>query len=87
MVDDTFDEDCWNCGETHSGPCALSDEEEADRLDREEEERTCIGPLCINPHYSHSRSECETEEMARAFYEEMEADYAARAESRGAKEE
>lgn len=50
--------------------------DESERLDREEEERTCIGRAagCINPHYSHGRSECETEETVKAYYDEMEAD-------------
>ena len=39
-------------------------EEVAERLDREEEERTCIGAGCLNPHYEHSRWECFTEEDA-----------------------
>ena len=74
MTDDSYDEECWTCGEVHSGPCELSDEEEAERLDREEEERTCIGPDCINPHHDHQRWECFTAESVKAFYDEMEAD-------------
>ena len=73
-MDDTHDEDCWNCGEAHSGPCVEDPNDIADRLDREEEERTCVGEGCINPHYTHGRDECFTVEEARQAMEDMEAD-------------
>ena len=78
-LDDTYDEDdddCMACGLGAGCRC-----DEADRLDREEEERTCINvgrwttvERCINPHYSHSRSECFTVEMARQAMEDAEAE-------------
>ena len=82
-MDDTFDEDCWNCGEVHSGPCIEDDPNGiADRLDREEEEGTCINrdpggapaERCINPHYSHGRSECFTQQMAEDAMRDTEAE-------------